>query len=80
MPGVFTMNQILALVVMVALIGLFIAFSYWFFRQIRDGRIDLRDNPRYSPPPSPHSLPDPELAFGKRPEYDDDHVSYRPEE
>jgi hypothetical protein len=73
-------NNILALVVMVALLGLFIAFSYWFFRQIRNGRIDLRDNPRYSAPPSPHPLPDPDTAFGKRPEYDDDHLRYRSEE
>jgi hypothetical protein len=29
---------------------------------------------------SPHSLPDPESLFGKRPEYDDDHISYQPEE
>ena len=73
-------NNILALVVMVALMGLFIVFSYWFFRQIRNGRIDLRDNPRYSPPPSPHPLPDPDTIFGKRPEYDDDHLHYRSEE
>lgn len=73
-------SNILALVVMVALMGFFIVFSYWFFRQIRNGRIDLRDNPRYSPPPSPHPLPDPDTTFGKRPEYDDDHLHYRSEE
>jgi hypothetical protein len=79
MPGVMT-NNIVPLVVMAVLMGHFVVFSYWFFRQIRNGRIDLRDNPRYSAPPSPRPLPDHDTTFGKRPEYDDDHVHYRSEE
>jgi len=69
---------IVALVAMVALMGLFIAFSYWCFRQIRDGRIDLRNYPLWSPyggPASPHSLLDPNTSTGKHPE--DDDIDYR---
>jgi hypothetical protein len=53
--------------------------SYWFFRQIRAGRIDPRIDPQwglYSSPASPHPLRDPSTDFGPRAEYDDDHVRY----
>ena len=46
---------IVALAAMVALMGLFIVFSYWYFRQIRDGRIDLRNDPLWSPYSAPAS-------------------------
>jgi hypothetical protein len=67
----------------VAFVVLFMLFSYWFFRQIRDGRIHPRDDPEWGPyyaPASPRSLSDLDARFGIRPEYDDDHVRYLPEE
>jgi hypothetical protein len=77
------MTAILAFAAMVALMALFIVFVYWYCRKIRDGRIDLYTNPEWTSitgPASPHSLLDPDTTFGKRAEYDDDHVGYRPEE
>lgn len=73
------MSDIFALVTMVFLMGLCIAFSHGVFRQVRKGRIDPRMDPQwgpYSAPASPHSLIDPNTNFGPRPEYDDDHVRY----
>lgn len=66
-------------VAFVALIALFMLGSYGVFRQIRNGRIDPRQDPEWGPyraPASPHSLIDPTTTFGPRPEYDDDHVRY----
>jgi hypothetical protein len=73
------MASIVAAAAFVAVVALFVLFSYWVFRQIRNGRIDPRMDPRWSPyssPASPHSLIDPNTNFGPRPEYDDDHVRY----
>lgn len=73
------MTSIVAAVAFVAFIALIILFWYWFFRQIRNGRIDPRQDPEWGPyraPASPHSLIDPTTNFGPRPEYDDDHVRY----
>lgn len=72
------MTSILAGVAFVAVVALFMLFSYWVFRQIRIGRIDPRMDPEwgpYSSPASPHSLIDPTTDFAPRPEYDD-HVRY----
>jgi hypothetical protein len=72
-------TSIVAAAAFVAVVALFVLFSYWVFRQIRNGRIDPRMDPRWSPyssPASPHSLIDPSTNFGPRPEYDDDHVRY----
>jgi hypothetical protein len=77
------MTAILGLAAMVALIALFAIFVYWYFRQVRDGRIDLYTDPEWTSvtgPASPHSLPDPETSFGTHAEYDDDHTLHLPEE
>jgi hypothetical protein len=65
MDGVVMTNEIVALVVMVTLMALFIAFSYWFFPRVRNGRNDLRNNPLYRAPPSPHSLLDHRNNMGR---------------
>jgi hypothetical protein len=75
------MTAILGLAAMVALIALFAIFVYWYFRQIRDGRIDLYTDPEWTSvtgPASPHPLRDP--SIGERQEYDDDHTLHLPEE
>lgn len=77
------MTSVVAAVALVAFVVLFMLFSYWVFRQIRDGRIDPRDDPEWGPyraPASPHSLRDVDTRFGIRPEYDDDHVRYLQED
>jgi hypothetical protein len=82
MPGVVMTTAIVALAAMVALMGLFIAFSYWYFRQIRNGRIDLRSYPLWSPfsaPASPHSLLDHSNSIGQDQE-DDEYVEHPPED
>lgn len=73
------MTSILAFVALVAFVALFMLGSYGYFRQIRNGRIDPRQDPEWGPyraPASPHPLIDPTATFGSRPEYDDDHVRY----
>lgn len=73
------MTSILAGGAFVAVVALFVLFPYWFFRQIRNGRIDPRMDPQWGPrsaPASPHPLREPSTDFGPRPEYDDDHVRY----
>jgi hypothetical protein len=73
------MSNMFALHTMACLMALCIAFTYWFFRQIRAGRIDPRLDPEWGPyraPASPHPLIDPTTTFGSRPEHDDDHVRY----
>lgn len=55
------MTGIVALAAMVALMTLFVAFFYWYCRQIRYGRIDPRMDPEWTSvtgPASPHSLRD----------------------
>jgi hypothetical protein len=82
MSGVVMTTGIVALAAMVALMGLFIVFSYWYLRQIRDGRIDLRNDPLWSPysaPASPHSLLDHYTSMGQRLE-DDEYVDHPPED
>lgn len=73
------MSSILPFVALVAFVALFMLGSYGYFRSIRNGRIDPRDDPEWGPyraPASPHPLNDPGANFGPRPEYDDDHVRY----
>ena len=77
------MTAVLALVAMVALMALCIVFFYWYCRNIRDGRIDLYTDPEWNSitgPASPRPLIDPNTSMRERPEYDDDHTHYRPEE
>lgn len=77
------MTAILGLAAMLALMALFTSFFYWYCRHIRDGRINLYTDQEWNSitgPASPHSLNDPNTNLANRPEYDDDHVYYRPEE
>jgi|GEM_PF-4781355 len=73
------MTSILAVVALVGFVALLMLGSYGYFRSIRKGRIDPRDDPEWGPyraPASPFSLRDLDTRFGIRPEYDDDHVRY----
>lgn len=77
------MTAILGLVAMVALMALFTIFFYRYCHWIRDRRIDLYTDPEWTSvtgPASPRPLIDPNTIMGKRPEYDDDHISYRQDE
>lgn len=77
------MTAIVGLAAMVALMAVFTIFFYWYCRWIRDRRIDLYTDPEWTSvtgPASPHSLLDPNSITEKRPEYDDHHVHYRPDE
>lgn len=78
-----TTSDVFAMVTMVTLVALFIAFSYWFFCQVRRGRIDPRSDPvwgPYSAPASPQPLLDRDTLLGQRPDYDDDHTWHAPDQ
>lgn len=73
------MTSALPFVALAALVTLFMLGSYGYFRSIRNGRIDPRNDPEWGPyraPASPHSLRDMDTRFGPRPEIDDDHIRY----
>lgn len=77
------MTAILGLVAMVALLALFTIFFFRYCRWIRDRRIDLYTDPEWNSvtgPASPRPLIDPNTIMGNRPEYDDEHIRYLPDE